>query len=51
MELCETDCLVSGVWSLTSGLFKCGWKLERLKTPLPYVISKTASKPSCTSCV
>ena len=27
MELCETDCLLSGVWSLTSDLFKRGWKL------------------------
>ena len=51
MELCETDCLVSGVWSLTSDLFKRGWKLECLKTLLLYVISKIASKPSCTNCV
>ena len=51
MELCKTDCLVSGVWSLTSDLFKRGWKLKCLKTLLPYVISKIASKPNYTSCV
>ena len=51
MELCATDCLVSGVWSLTSDLFNHGWELEYLKTLLPYVISKIASKPSCASCV